>query len=112
MELQFPSKSGQQPKSFNNWVPPSDPNATRKYAGRWIGKVLLVFSVLGGSSLGVIANMLPAEGPILFNAWRFQALLLVSLFIMPFYYLYDRYYLKYQRYQVYLEELQEKHKLK
>ena len=36
--------------------PPSEPNATRKYAERWIGKVLLLFSVLGGSSLGVIAN--------------------------------------------------------
>ena len=54
--------------------PPSEPNSTRKYAERWIGKVLLFFSVLGGSSLGVIANSLPAEGPILLNAWRFQAL--------------------------------------
>ena len=100
-----PPKREPKPKSFENFKPPCDPNATRKYAGRWIGKTLLVFSVLGGSSLGVIANSLPADGPILLNAWRFQALLLVSIFLVPFYYLYDRYYLKYQRYRVYLQEL-------
>ena len=51
--------------------PPSAPGSTRKYAGKWVGRILLFFSVLGGSSLGVIANALPAEGPILLNAWRF-----------------------------------------
>lgn len=65
--------------------------------------MLLLFSVLGGSSLGVIANELPAEGPILLSAWRFQALLFVSIFLVPFYYMYDRYYLRYQRYRVFLD---------
>lgn len=88
--------------------PASEPNSTRKYAEKWIGKVLLLLSVLGGSSLGVIANQLPAEGPLLLSAWRFQALLFVSLFLVPFYYMYDRYYLKYQRYRVFLEQLQER----
>ena len=74
---------------------PSEPNSTRKYAEAWIGKLLLTLSVLGGSSLGIVANSLPAEGPLLLNAWRFQALLFASIFLIPFYYLYDRYYLKY-----------------
>ena len=65
-----------------------------------------MLSVLGGSSLGVIANELPAEGPILLCAWRYQALLFVSIFLVPFYYMYDRYYLKYQRYRVFVEQLQ------
>ena len=92
--------------------PPSEPNSTRKYAEPWIGKALLMLSVLGGSSLGVIANHLPAEGPILLSAWRFQALLFVSLFLVPFYYMYDRYYLRYQRYRVFLEQLQTKQRAK
>jgi len=86
--------------------PASEPNSTKKYAEQWIGKALLMLSVLGGSSLGVIANELPAEGPILLCAWRYQALLFVSIFLVPFYYMYDRYYLKYQRYRVFVEQLQ------
>jgi hypothetical protein len=56
--------------------------------------VILALSVLGGSSLGVISNHLPAEGPLLKNSWRFQSLILVTIFMIPFFYLYDRYYLK------------------
>ena len=92
--------------------PASEPNSTKKYAERWIGKVLLALSVLGGSSLGVIANELPAEGPILLCAWRYQALIFVSIFLVPFYYMYDRYYLKYQRYRVFVEQLQAKQRAK
>jgi hypothetical protein len=65
-----------------------------KYAHPWFGIVILTLSVLGGSSLGVISNKLPAEGPLLKNSWRFQAMILVSIFMIPFFYLYDRYYLK------------------
>ena len=34
----------------------------------------------------------------------------VSVFLVPFYYMYDRYYLRYQRYRVFLDQLQEKQK--
>ena len=42
-----------------------------KYAHPWFGTIILMLSVLGGSSLGVISNYLPAEGPLLKNCWRF-----------------------------------------
>ena len=61
------------PKNFEFEVRPgaSNENLTRKYAHKWMGYALLILSVLGGSSTGVISNKVSAEGPFLKNAWRF-----------------------------------------
>ena len=69
-----------------------------KYAHQWIGYFVLVLSVAGGASLGTTSNYVSAQGPILKNAWRFQALIFVFVCLMPFFYLYDRWYLRNQRY--------------
>ena len=55
-----------------------------------------------------MSNAVDAEGPFLKNTWRFQALFFVAIFMIPFFFLYDRYYLKYERYRAYLRELEEK----
>mmetsp|Transcript_9622 Transcript_9622/g.16163 ORF Transcript_9622/g.16163 Transcript_9622/m.16163 type:complete len:102 (+) Transcript_9622:143-448(+) len=81
-------------------------NFTKKYAHKELGYVLLLLSVLGGASLGVISNRVSAQGPFLKNAWRFQSLLFVFVLMIPFYVLYDRHYLRYERYRAYLRELQ------
>ena len=78
---------------------------TRKYAHKILGTILLCLSVLGGSSVGVLSNIVTAEGPFLKNAWRFQSLMLVAVFLVPFYYLYDQYYLKYERYRAWIREM-------
>ena len=65
-------------------------------------------SIIGGSSIGVIQNYIPAEGVFLKNAWRFQSLLFITVFLLPFYYLYDRHYLKYERYRQYIRVLRKK----
>jgi len=83
-------------------------NKTKKYAHWWMGPLILALSVLGGSSLGVMSNYVDAEGPFLKNTWRFQALFFVAIFLIPFFFLYDRYYLKYERYRAYLRELEQK----
>ena len=70
-------------------------NLTKKFAHPWMGYVLLTLSVLGGSATGVVSNRVSAEGPFLKNAWRFQALLLVCVALIPFYFMYDRFYLRY-----------------
>ena len=36
-------------------------------------------------------------------------MLFLMLFGLPFYYLYDRYYLKYERYKFYIRELRKRH---
>ena len=95
----------QEPK-FEFELQKDEKNLTRKYAHKWFGTILLSLSVLGGSSLGVVSNKVPAEGPFLKNAWRFQALMLVAIFMVPFYYLYDRYYLRYERYRAHIRQLQ------
>ena len=83
-------------------------NLTRKYAHKNLGALLLLASILGGSSLGVMSNFIQAEGPFLKNAWRFQALLFVFVFMVPFFFLYDRYYLRYERYRAYIRQLHER----
>lgn len=70
-----------------------------------LGTILLCLSVLGGSSVGVLSNVVTAEGPFLKNAWRFQSLMLVAVFLVPFYYLYDQYYLRYERYRAWIREM-------
>ena len=63
---------------------------------------------MGGSSLGVVSNEIPAQGTFLKNAWRFQALLVVFAFLCPFIYLYENQYVKYKRYMNYLEIIKSK----
>lgn len=65
-------------------------------------------SVIGSSSIGVVSNFVTAEGAYLKNAWRFLALSFLSVFLIPFYFMYDKYYLKYERYRTYIQELNEK----
>lgn len=81
-----------------------------KYAHKCVGRLVLALSVLGGSSIGVISNVLQPAGPFLLNAWRFQALIFVTIFMIPFFYMYDRCYLKYERYRAFVRQLVEKQK--
>ena len=76
-----------------------------KYAHPWVGYCVLGLSVIGGSSLGVISNFVSAQGPILKNTWRFQALIFVFILLLPFFLLYDRFYLRTERYRAYLRDM-------
>ena len=67
-----------------------------------VGMILLSLSVLGGSSLGVLSNSITSEGPFLNNAWRYQSLMLIAVFFILFYALYDQYYLRYERYRAFV----------
>jgi hypothetical protein len=69
-EIEPEEQQPAQPK-FEFQLQSDERNLTRKYAHKWLGTILLSLSVLGGSSLGVISNKVPAEGPLLKNAWRF-----------------------------------------
>ena len=35
-----------------------------------VGAVVLVFSVMGGSSIGVVSNLMPVKSNLIFQAWR------------------------------------------
>lgn len=43
----------------------------QNFAHRALAYMVLGMSILGGSSIGVIQNYIPAEGVFLKNAWRF-----------------------------------------
>ena len=64
-----------------------------------LGYFFLVMSVIGSSSIGVMSNYVTAEGAYLKNAWRYLALMLVTILLIPMIYLYDKQYLKYERYR-------------
>ena len=66
-------------------------------------------SILGGSSLGVLSNIVvpkSARSPhpankqttFLINAWRFQALFVLFITLSPIIYLYEMYIRKYEQY--------------
>jgi len=65
-------------------------------------------SVIGSSSIGVMSNYVTAEGAYLKNAWRYLSLMLVTILLIPMIYLYDKQYLKYERYRAYIREMTDK----
>ena len=80
-----------------------------KYSRKTIGMVIFVISILGGASLGVIANVVMPKGArsphlpnknttFLINAWRFQALFVIFATLSPVIYLYEVYIKKYEKY--------------
>ena len=69
--LKETQKVGVQEPKFEFELQKDEKNLTHKYAHKWLGTIMLSLSVLGGSSLGVVSNKVPAEGPFLKNAWRF-----------------------------------------
>ena len=81
------------------------PNNLKQMIGPLMGPIILVGTVLGSSMLGIVSNYVTAEGPYLKNAWRFQALALILVFMAPFWYLYDKHFLRIERYRSYLKHL-------
>lgn len=95
----------------NKYALPADPTEPTRRPNnlrKSCAKLLLVSSLVSSSALGVIQSNISAEGAFLKNAWRFQALVFIMIFLSPFYVLYQRYYLKYERYRSYIRALRKR----
>lgn len=96
----------------------------QKCSRRTVGAVILLLSIFGGSSLGVLSNIVMPRGSskyhkdlhhtgnginksctFLINAWRFQALFVIFLVLAPAICLYERYIKQYDEYGARLKML-------
>merc|ERR1712205_141103 len=57
----------------------------RQQRSRCLGFSILAISVLSGSLLGCMLNLLDCQGALLKMAWRFQSAFLLMIFIIPTY---------------------------
>ena len=60
---------------------PLDAEAFKGLAFKILGYVVLILSISGGSSIGVVSDMLPVDSPFIKNSWR--AMMILIYFFIP-----------------------------
>lgn len=68
---------------------PLDEDAFRIFLKKALGCVILSFSILGGSAIGVVSDAIPVDSPFAKNSWR--ASIIMIYFFIPV--LIENYYL-------------------